>query len=102
MFPKKKLFNNFLVAKDERIVKMVDDSACEVISTGTIKVTERDGTVRALEAVRYVLEARYYLISIRVLDEKKIPDPNATRRRHSQPRRQGNPERRESVEGYTS
>jgi len=48
---------------------MVDDSACEVISIG-IKVTERDWTVRALEAVRYVLEAHFNLISIRVLDEE--------------------------------
>ena len=49
---------------------MVDGSACEVIGTGTVKVTGRDKTVRALEAVRYVPEARYNLISIRVLDEK--------------------------------
>ena len=49
---------------------MVDGSACEVIGTGTVKVTERDGTMRALEAVRYVPEARYNLISISVLDEK--------------------------------
>jgi len=37
---------------------MVDGSACEVIDAETIKVKERDGTVRALEAVRYVSEAR--------------------------------------------
>ena len=49
---------------------MVDGSACEVISTRTVKVTERDGMVRALEAVRYVPEARYNLIYIRVLDEE--------------------------------
>ena len=36
----------------------------------TVKVTERDGTVRALEAVWYVPEARYNLKSIRVLDEE--------------------------------
>ena len=29
----KELFDNSLVAKEEGIVKMVDDSACEVIST---------------------------------------------------------------------
>ena len=44
---------------------MVDGSACEVIDTGTVKVTRRDGIVRALEVVQYVLEARYNLISIR-------------------------------------
>jgi len=49
---------------------MVDGSACEVIGTGTVKVTERDGMVHALEAVQYVPEARYNLISIRVLDEE--------------------------------
>ena len=49
---------------------MVDDSACEVIDTGTVKVTGRDETMRALEAVRYVPEAQYNLISIRVLDEE--------------------------------
>jgi len=48
----------------------VDGSACEVIATGTIKITEREGTVRALEAVRYVPEARYNLISIGVIDEE--------------------------------
>jgi len=35
----KELFNNSLVAKEERIVKMVDGSACKVIGTGTVKVT---------------------------------------------------------------
>ena len=67
MFPKGAVQ---LFSCKEWVVKMVDDSACEVISTGTIKVTERDGTVRALEAVRYVLEAHFNLISIRVLDEE--------------------------------
>ena len=59
-----------MVAKKEGIVKMVDGSVCEVIGTGIVKVTKRDGTVRALEAVRYVPKARYNLISIRVLDEE--------------------------------
>ena len=59
-----------MVAKEDRIVKMVDGSACEVIGTGTVKVTKRYETVCALEAVRYVPEARYNLISIRVFDEK--------------------------------
>ena len=49
---------------------MVDDSACEVIETEAVKVIGRDGTVHALEAVRYVPEARYNLISIRVLEEE--------------------------------
>jgi len=49
---------------------MVDGSACEVIDTGTVKVTGRDVTVRALEAVWYVPEARYNLISIKVLNEE--------------------------------
>jgi len=49
---------------------MVDGLTCEVIGTVTIKVTGRDG-VRALEAFRYVPEARYNLISIRVLDEER-------------------------------
>ena len=49
---------------------MVDGSACEVISTETVKVTGRDGTLRTLEAVWYVSEARYNLIFIRVLDEE--------------------------------
>ena len=51
-------------------MKMVDGSACKVIGTGTINVTESDGTVHALEVVRYVPKARYNLISIRVLDEE--------------------------------
>ena len=65
----KELFNS-LVAKEEEFVKKVDGSACEVIGTGTVKVTERDGMVHALEAVQYVPEARYNLISIMVLDEE--------------------------------
>ena len=49
---------------------MVDGLTCEIIDTRTIKVIGRDGTVRALEAVRYVPKAQYNLISIRVLDEE--------------------------------
>jgi len=42
-----------------------------VITTGTVNVTKRDEMVCALEAVQYVLEARYNLISIGVLDEEE-------------------------------
>ena len=49
---------------------MVDRSACKVIDTRTVKVIKRDKTVRALEVVRYVLEPRYNLIYIGVLDEE--------------------------------
>ena len=66
----KELFNSF-VAKKEGTVKMVDGLACKIINTGTINITERDGTVRALEAVRYISEAWYNLISIVVLDEER-------------------------------
>ena len=65
----KELFNS-LVEKEEGTIKMADGSACEVIDTGAVKVTERDKTVCALEAVRYVPEAHYNLIFIRMLDEK--------------------------------
>ena len=65
----KDMFNS-LIAKEEGTAKMVDDSACKIISTVILNVTKRDGTVHALEAVRYVPEARYNLISIRVLDEE--------------------------------
>ena len=71
VYSQKELFNNSLVIKEEGIVKMVDGSACEVIGSGTVKVTERDGTVCALEAVRYIPKARYNLISIGVLDEER-------------------------------
>ena len=43
-----------MVAKEEETVKMVNGSACKVIDTGTVKITERDGMMRALEAVQYV------------------------------------------------
>ena len=66
----KELLNNSLVVKEEGIVKMVNGLTCEIIGTGTVKVTGRDGTMRALEVVRYVPEARHNLISIRVLDEE--------------------------------
>ena len=65
----KELFNS-LVTKEERIVKMVDGPVCEVIDIRTAKVIERDGTMRVLEVVWYIPEARYNLIFIRVLDEK--------------------------------
>jgi len=65
----KELFNS-LVVKEEGTVKMVDGLAYEVIDTGTVKVTERDETVSTLEAVRYIPEIRYNLISIKVLDEE--------------------------------
>ena len=42
---------NSLVAKEEGTVKIVHNSACEVIDTGTVKITKRDGTVHALDAV---------------------------------------------------
>ena len=57
-----------MVENEKVIVKMVDDSACEVIGTGAFNVIERDGIVCALEAV---LEVRYNLISIRVLDKEE-------------------------------
>ena len=66
----KELFHNSLVAKKKGVVIMIDDSACKVIGTKTIKVTERDGTMCAQEAIRYVPEAWYSLISIRVFDEE--------------------------------
>ena len=60
---------NFLIAKVEGTVNMVDGLTCELIGTGTVNVTCKGGTVR-LWAVWYVLETRYNLISIRVLEEK--------------------------------
>jgi len=50
---------------------MVDGSACEVIDIGTINIIGRDGMVHALEAIQYVSEARYNLISEEVLDEEE-------------------------------
>ena len=61
---------NSLVVKEQGTVKMVDGSACKVIGTGTVNIIGRDGAVSALEAVWYVPEARYNIISIRVLDEE--------------------------------
>ena len=61
---------NSLIEKEEATVKMVVGSACKVIGTETMKVTERDETVHALEVIQYVLEACYNLISIRVLDKE--------------------------------
>jgi len=46
----KELFN-YLVAKEEGTIKMVDGLTFKVIGTETVKVTKRDGMVRALEAV---------------------------------------------------
>ena len=46
----KEMFNS-LISKEEGTVKMVDDSACEVISTRIVNVTYRDGTMCALEVI---------------------------------------------------
>ena len=71
-----------MVANEKMTIKMVDDLACEVISTGTVKITERDVIVCALEAVQYVPKARYNLISIKVL-ERRMSCPSSTRHRRS-------------------
>ena len=47
----KELFNNFLAAKEEGIIKMADGSTYEVIDTEIVKVTKRDETVYSLDAV---------------------------------------------------
>ena len=60
-----------MVAKEEWAVIIVDGSICEIISTMTDKVTERDGTLHTSEAVWYVPEARYNILYIRVLDEER-------------------------------
>ena len=66
----KEMFNS-LVAKEEETVKIVDGSACEILSTETIIVTSRDKMVRALKTVRYVPQVRYNLISIWMLDSER-------------------------------
>ena len=71
----KKLFNS-LATKEEEIVKMMDDSSCKVIGTGTVKI-KKNKMVHALEAVLYVPKVRYNLISI------KGAAPSAIRCRHS-------------------
>jgi len=62
---------NFLLPKEEEIVKIAYGSTCEIISTGTVNVIKRDEAVRALEEVQYVSKTRYNLISIRVLDKEE-------------------------------
>jgi len=59
-----------LVAKEEMNVKMVNGSACKIIGTGTVKVTKRDRMMCALEAVWYVPEVHYNVISIKMLTKK--------------------------------
>jgi len=68
MFPKRAI--QLIGCKGGRTIKMVDGSACGVIGSRTVKIIERDETVHVLETVQYVLEARYNLVSIRVLDEE--------------------------------
>ena len=59
-----------MVEKEEGTIKIVDGLVCKTMGIGTVNVTRRDGTVRALEAVGYVSEARYNLIFIGVLAEE--------------------------------
>ena len=68
MFPKEAV--QLLSCKRGRDCQDGGCSACEVIDTGTVKVIERDETVRALEVVWYVPKARYNLIYIGVLNKK--------------------------------
>jgi len=48
VYSQNELFGNSLVKKEKEVVIMVDDS---IISTETVKVKEREGTVRSLETV---------------------------------------------------
>jgi len=75
----KELFNS-LVAKEKWIVKMVDGSACKIIGTGIIKITERDEIRHALEAIRYVLVQSNIHKGTR---RRRMSDPSAIRCRHS-------------------
>jgi len=59
-----------LIVKEEETIKIVDDLAYKVIGTRTVKVIEKNETMHALETVRYVLKARYNLITIGVLDKE--------------------------------
>jgi len=61
---------NSLVAKEEETVKMMEDSTCEAINTGTINIAGRNGMVHVLESVRYIPEVWYNLTFIRVLDSE--------------------------------
>ena len=63
---------NSLVVKEEWTIKMVDGSGCEVINTEMVNVTGRDGTVRTLVVVRYVLKTRYNLISMGCSTKKDV------------------------------
>jgi len=61
---------NSLIAKEKGIVKMVDGSTCKIV-TGTCNVIGRHRTMLALEAVRYIPEAWYNIISKGVLDKER-------------------------------
>ena len=58
----KEMFNS-LIAKEEESVKMMNGSTYEVIDTGTVNFTCKDGTTHALEVVMYILKVCYNLIS---------------------------------------
>ena len=76
----KELFNS-LVAKEEGIVKMVDGSACEVIGTGTVKVTERNSACSGggLVCPGGTIQPNIH----KVTQRRRMPNSSATRYRHS-------------------
>ena len=90
-----------MVANEEVTIKMLDGSACEVISTMTVNVIGRDETVHTLEAVRYILKPRNNLICIRVLNSERCGSKcNIELSRLA--KKTGYSWRKRSVEGYTS
>ena len=62
VYSQKEMFNS-LIAKEEESVKMMNGSTYEVIDTGTVNFTCKDGTTHALEVVMYILKVCYNLIS---------------------------------------
>ena len=77
----KKLFNS-LVVTEEETAKMMDDSACKVIGTGTVNVTERDGTCMLWRWFG-ISESTLQSNTHRSAQQRRMLDPSAITRRQS-------------------
>jgi len=78
----KELFNS-LVAKEEEIAKMVDGLTCEVIDPGTVQGYRKRWDSACSGGSLVCPEGTVQSYIYKGARQRRMPDPSATRRRHS-------------------